>query len=600
MGRKVKYIAVIMISIFFMWQQAQVSYADDQISAEPGVEAVESNEKADGDKTDDTEKEDGTEENNGTENGGDSEVEEKPTELYQIDFRKADGKNGYYRTKPEVMITHQDERAVTKFRLINPENQEKQEPSIEDELSMAGEKFTIPEEKFSEGKNRLSIWMEDQDGQKIENTESEKEFLIDTCPPDIQASVPAGFDTWYKKGVVLSASGEDAVSGVDHLSCVTDGKMIGETPESHEDFYIDRVSRGGKAVKILVKAEDKAGNQSERIWSVYIDNEAPHIRINGAQEYMITSQPVTATYDIEEDNILQEFWAQTEWEDVQGEKAAIPVEEWTKTNIGRQAVQNFTEDGIYKIRLKAADKAGYTTESSRQIIIDQMNPIIRHVDELDHSYLKKFVWDYPQNEIIQDFTTYTYEISLDGQLYPMGKSVTTEGKHDLEVKAIDAAGNEAVAKAEFVIDHTDPDIIFTDIAEGEEYEEERTFRIAVTGQDDRITRIRINGKDQKLNSQSKAYQYTLKESNTYEVEVAARDKAGNVSEKSVMFKVVPKETLIQKMAKPFQKSLSGEKEAKPENAGKHEEKPGRAWMVVVGICLAAGAGYILYRKRKNK
>lgn len=584
MGRKVKYIAVIMISIFFMWQQAQVSYADESVGTEPGAEEIQP-----GETTGEAE----------TETPGGEEEPEKPIELYKIECGEVDGKNGYYRTKPEVVITHQDERAVTKFQLISTESREKQKPSIEGILSVSGEQITIPAEKFSEGKNRLYIWMEDQEEQKVEDSECEKEFLIDTCPPEIQASVPAGFDTWYKKGVVLSACGEDAVSGLDHLTCFADGKMIGETPESNEDFYIDRVSQRGKAVEILIRAEDKAGNQRERILSVYIDHEAPHIRINGAQEYMITSQPVTVAYEIEEDNILQEFWAQTQWEDVQGEKSMIPVEEWTKTNIGRQAVQSFTEDGIYKIRLKASDKAGYTAESSRQIIIDKMNPIIRHVDELDHSYLKKFVWNYPQNEIIQDFTTYTYEIRLDGQLYPMGKSVSIEGKHYLEVKATDAAGNEAVAKAEFVIDHTAPEILFTDVAEGEEYEEERTFRIAVAGQDDRITRIRINGNNQKLNSRSKAYQYTLKDSNLYEVEVTARDKAGNVSEESVMFKIIPKETLVQKMAKPFQKTLSKEKKAKPGNVGKHEEKSRGVWIVVLGICLAAGVGYMLYRKRNK-
>ena len=93
-------------------------------------------------------------------------------------------------------------------------------------------------------------------------------------------------------------------------------------------------------------------------------------------------------------------------------------------------------------------------------MIDTKNPVIKMVDELQGKYLKKFSWDYPVDVFIKDFTTFVHQIQMDGRLYPIGTEIDTEGRHTLQVNAIDAAGNEAVARAEFVIDHTPPKIQF--------------------------------------------------------------------------------------------------------------------------------------------
>ena len=55
---------------------------------------------------------------------------------------------------------------------------------------------------------------------------------------------------------------------------------------------------------------------------------------------------------------------------------------------------------------------------------------------------------------IKDFDDICPSIQMDGRLYPIGTEIDTEGRHTLQVNAIDAAGNEAVARAEFVMHHT--------------------------------------------------------------------------------------------------------------------------------------------------
>ena len=79
--------------------------------------------------------------------------------------------------------------------------------------------------------------------------------------------------------------------------------------------------------------------------------------------------------------------------------------------------------------------------------------------------------------IYQGLTTFVHQIQMDGRLYPIGTEIDTEGRHTLQVNAIDAAGNEAVARAEFVIDHTPPKIQFYQVEEGVQYEGLLNFQV---------------------------------------------------------------------------------------------------------------------------
>ena len=84
------------------------------------------------------------------------------------------------------------------------------------------------------------------------------------------------------------------------------------------------------------------------------------------------------------------------------------------------------------------------------------------------------------------------------KVYPIGTEIDTEGRHTLQVNAIDAAGNEAVARAEFVIDHTPPKIQFYQVEEGVQYEGLLNFQVDSRKKEDWIEEVLINGKRQTL------------------------------------------------------------------------------------------------------
>lgn len=508
----------------------------------------------------------------------------KPVEEYETDIPKANGKNGYYTQKPKIMIRHISEAGVTKYCLKQGDKKLEEKT-----LKEKGEKSLIGEKKFLEGKNILHIWMEDEEGKKIEKYEMKKEFLIDTKAPEIQMSVPKGFDAWYQGQVFLSAIGEDTGSGVVKISCREGNRNLGSINRGQAEFVISQPSSQGKGVDVAITAEDKAGNRCERIKTLFIDKTPPEIKVSGAKNYMITGKSVNLTYDIEEDNKLQEFYAQTLWENVNGKKKQISTTGWEDNGTGKMLRQTLKNDGIYHVKVLARDISGHVSEEKIQLIIDKTNPVIRYVEALNGQHLKRFKWDYPVDQMIRDFTTYAYEMRVDGKLYHIGEVIDSEGRHQMTVKATDAAGNKAQVTADFVVDRTAPEIIFRNIEGGKEYEEERTFKVELAGNEDAFRQIQINGESQKIDSRKKTYEYTLHACKDYEVTVKASDRAGNESVKSIFFQIVPKKSLMEKITEPVKLRLNVDKKTDVETA-EAEEQYGEEKDSMSGVLKAASFG----------
>ena len=532
---------------------------------------------------------------------------EKAMIQYELQIPKVNGKNGFYTKKPEISICHVSETGVTKYYIKHGDKKTEEEI-----LKDKDEKSVIDPSVFVEGKNILYVWMENEEGEKIENFETKQEILIDTKAPEIQMSVPRGFDAWYQNQVILNVKGEDAHSGVDKMTCKARGKTVGSVEKNQGEFVIETESVMQRGTEISIIAEDKAGNKSEKVKTVYIDKKSPAVSLNGAKNYMITAEPLMITGKVTEENGLQEFGMTVEWENIKGRKKKMNNITWLSEGEQQTGVYQLKKDGIYHIKIEGTDLAGHTALQEMQVVIDKSNPSIRYLDRLKNQYIKKFRWEYLPSQMIWDFTTYTYDLRLDGQLYRTGKTIETEGKHKLTVKAIDAAGNRSYAEAEFTIDHTKPDIYFKNVEEGKEYEEECKLEVGLTGEEDAIKQIQINGENQKINSGRKTYQYTLHECKDYEVIVRAIDRAGNEAEKKIYFKVVPKEVLVAKMVKPVKKFFTIERVeangSERQKMNEFEESKGDksstslkvfAVYSLLGIAVVSGAGYYWWKKQKD-
>ena len=421
-------------------------------------------------------------------------------------------------------------------------------------------------------------------------------------------SVPQGFDAWYQQQVTLNVEGDDSESGISSISCAVGGKVIGSVERKQGSFVITYPSVMQKGVEVTVTAEDKAGNKSVQIKTVYIDKEVPKVTITGAKNYMITSKSIVVTGTIDEENGLKDFDMKIIRESTEGTKKKMSVSEWKEEGTKKTVRYLLKKDGIYYIEIRATDLSGYTSTQKMQVIIDKTNPVIGYIDTLNQKYMKKFQWNYHPRDIIKDFTTYTYDVRLDGQLYPKGKSVTAEGRHKITVKAIDAAGNKAQAEAEFIIDHTAPEIIFQNIKDGEEYEEECSFQVELGKEEDIIQQIQINGEKQRIDLGLKKYEYTLHECQDYEIVVKATDRAGNEAEKRIYFQIVPKKLFIKRITEPVKKYLGAEhgqekESSKEANAIQPTMKVPLilkiASVSTIGMILIL-SGYLLRKKHREK
>ncbi len=532
----------------------------------------------------------------------DPEPEPEPIKEYRLEMSKADGRNGYYVTSPEAEICHMSKRGRTVYSLKNGA-----EHTAEGILSEEGDKVRLSGEQFKEGVNILTVCMEDENGVRLKEYERVIEFWVDTIAPVFEVSAPSGFDVWYRDETAVSVSADDGEEGsqIESISCYCGNEIIGTVHGGSACFLVDYASLNSEGVDLTVTVTDKAGHRSENTRKIYIDNSAPATAIEGIRDYMITGNHADVIFRITEDNMLKTFQTEVEWEDCQGRRSYLPEPEWTDKGGIKEARLTCTEDGIYRMKVYAEDAAGHTDEKEAQIIIDSQDPVIRFVDKLEGQYMKKFRWDYEKAEFIQDFTTYQYQIRLDGKLYPVGAEVTEEGRHNLTVEAVDSVGNKSKASAGFVVDHTPPEIIFSDIEEEGTYEEEKTFEITVGNPEDEIREIRINGILQTAGAGSPSGRCTVGEHGYYEVAVSAGDKAGNEAGAGITFEIIPEKTAVQKAIEPIRKLFVREKrEEKDEERieekkeeGREKKNPAGALPVMLGCSACAGGGLWFVKKR---
>ena len=164
-------------------------------------------------------------------------------------------------------------------------------------------------------------------------------------------------------------------------------------------------------------------------------------------------------------------------------------------------------------------------------------------------------------------------MKLDDTVYRPGEKIEKEGMHTLVVEAVDSAGNKSDAKARFTIDHTPPVIRFENIREGESYEKERKFYIRTENPEDQIEYIKINGAKPKSEKQKGLYECKVDEAKAYEVEVKAKDLAGNEQISRIGFQIEQEKTLLQKITEPVKKYIfyGNEKAVKKEEQLKEEQ-----------------------------
>lgn len=612
---------------------------------------------------------------------------------YQVRYEKTDDGEEYYRKAPEIEIEHFDERLVTKYRMIFSDGKE-----LTGTLTKEKNKIVIQDVLLLEGDNCLELWMEDEEGERVEGTETKKVFRIDSTAPEdplefiyqkqqeseilcfsmetrieirafdevsgikeiyyqfndqeevvsegekaeivipigfegtvtayavdnagnrgekyeskilicenekpqLSLKAPEGFEHWYNEQFTVSVEIREigVQSGIKDMVCYINGKKIREENyelKTEKDIFTVLVNANGM---LVIETEDYAGNKSAERVQILFDDQSPEIKVAGAENYMITSEPVTVSCAVQDEHKIAAVGGKIVWKNTKGVENIHEIQSWKTDGKEYHAVEELNEDGIYQIYFGGKDRAGNQCESKLQVIIDKENPVISKVEQFQGKQIPFFEWNFMQEEIVQDFTSYTYAVKLDHQLCEPNIKYMEEGKHILEVTAKDAAGNISNANAEFTIDHTVPEIIFRDVEEGETYENEVEVSVLTKSEDDVIENIYVDGIRQEVDQTSRVFRYLFQDPGGHHINVTAKDLAGNKAEKEIQFEVVEKKNILQKIM-----NRSGKKREDIENINentgeKADEKKGVFHPIIVGILfLAVIVGIILFIGLKRK
>lgn len=557
---------------------------------------------------------------------------------YCVRYGEADGRNGYYRSVPQIELLHQDAGFETHYCLVYPDGREEegvlrekgscikwetldgdglwklrtelvlcanQEEANGDDQN-TGENTETGVEGPSDGgagEEREEAWEEFE--KNLAEWKKEYEWQVDGTVPVLQVISPQNRNAWYQSAVTVQLCASDTGSGIQKFQVETGGQSYVSKNKRDLLFQVNEESKNAGAVSMLIEITDYAGNVVQSTMELYIDRTGPEVEIGGIDPYQISGENRKLILSGKDNNGIGSLEGRIEYMTPEGEKRQSKVERWAQTSHGRVAELSLEQEGTYRIEITAVDVAGHRCTEEKQLTIDKTPPVIHLPEGLDQSVRQEFCLKEELGSLVTDFTTVSGRAELDGRLFYSGEAVKKEGKHTFLFRAVDAAGNQSEARAEFRIDRTAPviQILEADTKQaaddGKVYEEAIWLSVTTQEPEDRVRTVRVNGKRLKRQGDEPGFLVALEEEGVYEIQAEACDFAGNVSERTLDVQVKAPESVIEKAAVParklFQKIMdsTGREAGKEQEAEEEQAGASRGWMIVFCIVIVGGIAFVI-------
>lgn len=543
----------------------------------------------------------------------------------KVEFQYSDFEEGekvISNEKVELILKSQDKESEVAF--IYYEISDGREGKLE-----GTEGSLILEPEFRGTVNAYAV---DQAGNQSEISTS-KEIICESTTPEIVLDLH-GTEGWNWDFVPVSVEIQDQEisSGLQSVKCYVNHEVVINEQIDLEnavslwngEFTVDIVSLNGSGIPIVVETTDYAGNIQTASRLVYIDRSYPQIEISGSYDKMISGEGVIMEIVAADENILENGKIMV-WRNPPKQERSLYIEEMQEQAVPCQKNESgegcvwklvLEEDGVYEVEVTVQDAAGHQQVLHQTLTVDRTNPIIRFIEQMHGTHIPYFQWNYDVSEMIEEFTEYQYQMTLNGRMYTSGTYVEEEGEKLLSVEVIDAAGNRSTANAVFYIDHTPPEIQAYQLKDGGIYEESAELNLEVGEPGAYLEGVFINSEKINLTEDSQIFSQTLEEPGEYIVRARAKDLAGNKSELELKFRI-EKRSLAAVLFKPVKKLLSEEGNQKEQKEVQKEEQkketsdmedgkrgmPERALGILIftGILSGVGiAGYYLLCCYKKK
>lgn len=378
----------------------------------------------------------------------------RPNAYYELYADQPQGLDSYYRNLPLVRLKKKDAQGTLRYCISNSQG------TSEGVITESNAEIQFGSEQFEEGKNVLEIWVENDEQE--ETAYERKEIRIDGTQPTLEVTPSYGWNRWYRDKAALQIRLQDMGSKVHQVRCYVNGSLVlrkairMQEQENGKELTvpleIKGVSKQRRAVQVRVEATDRAGNVAVQEGKLWIDKKKPVIVIEGMTGTRITNESWHGQIQISEENQLQEAVAQLQYCDVQGNVQTRTLNDWTVEDMQAQLYYQAEEEGKYELSVRAKDASGYESVETKTFLIDKQAPKIEVFPELDGHIIEQFQWKEEAQSCVEDFTSVTCEYLLDGRVYRAGERIMEKGAHTFVIRAVDAAGNKAEKKIDFVID----------------------------------------------------------------------------------------------------------------------------------------------------
>ena len=438
-----------------------------------------------------------------------------------------------------------------------------------------------------EFRGTVNAYAVDQAGNQSEISTS-KEIICESTTPEIVLDLH-GTEGWNWDFVPVSVEIQDQEisSGLQSVKCYVNHEVVINEQIDLEnavslwngEFTVDIVSLNGSGIPIVVETTDYAGNIQTASRLVYIDRSYPQIEISGSYDKMISGEGVIMEIVAADENILENGKIMV-WRNPPKQERSLYIEQMQEQAVPCQKNESgegcvwklvLEEDGVYEVEVTAQDAAGHQQVLHQTVTVDRTNPIIRFIEQMHGTHIPYFQLNYDVSEMIEEFTEYQYQMTLNGRMYTSGTYVEEEGEKLLSVDVIDAAGNRSTANAVFYIDHTPPEIQAYQLKDGGIYEESAELNLEVGEPGAYLEGIFINSEKVNLTEDSQIFSQTLEEPGEYIVRARAKDLAGNKSELELKFRI-EKRSLAAVLFKPVKKLLSEEGNQEEQKEVQKEEQ----------------------------
>lgn len=344
---------------------------------------------------------------------------------------------------------------------------------------------------------------------------------------------------------------------------------------------------------VSLLATDKAGNAAEEKHIRFsIDCTAPVIKIAGTKSYEQWADPVEIDFTVKEFNYKSNNVSLSgKRTDIDGAVHELKLPDFKSTGNVSSMKRIFEEDGIYDISIACKDKAGNVANRNINFLIDTKEPEIRGVEDLDGGYFKEFSLANVMENMFKDLTLSSFRVLLNGSDYDGTGSIIYEGKYNLYVEAVDELGHKSCKNAWFIVDNTAPKVMFFGALNGAKVFESGVITWKLDDENDKITKICVNGKEVSADMSELSYN----ECGKYNIEIESVDRAGNEGYSKLSFEYMA----------PDKNILGEEKEDivgySLEEAKEYKGKNSLIYVAVITVMLSAlGAAFIIKSERGRK